>query len=194
VRGTTKARKDGMSADGAGVEIRRCRASDIEALGIVGPAAYAEAYGYLWDDPSAFLRQLTTFSASAFAGLLAREETRIWVATLCGDVVGFLSMNLGVADPITNADGGAEIGRIYILGPARRLRIGSRLLTAAIEEASATGCAYVWLDVMASADWARRAYAQWGFEELDGTTFTGGVAAGLADMLVMAKPTGGSAG
>ena len=181
-----------MAAGSAELEIRRCRMSDIDALGVVGPAAYAEAYAYLWDDPSAFLRQLTTFSAAAFGDLLKRGDARTWVSTLDGEIVGFLTMNPGVADPVTGASGGAEIARIYILGPARRLGIGPRLLAAATEEAVRKGCTYAWLHVMASADRARGAYARWGFVELGRTVFAGGVAAGFADMVVMSRSITGS--
>ena len=179
-----------MATNGPKILIRRAEEADLIALGIVGPAAYSEAYAYLWDDPHAFLRQLKTFSAEAFAKHLSRENARVWVAEIDDDIVGFLTMNLGAADPVTGSAGGAEIARIYILGPARRLRLGRRLMEAAIDEALAEGTAYVWLHVMASAEWARRAYLQWGFSELGGTTFTGGVAAGLTDMVVMAMLIG----
>ena len=177
-----------MAWEESEVVIRRATEADAGALGVVGPAAYAETYAYLWDDPLAYLRQLTTFSTSAFAELIARENAHVWVAAIRGEIVGFLSMNLDTADPVTGAGHGAEIARIYILRQARRLRLGHRLLEAAIEESLAEGTAYVWLHVMASADWARRAYAQWGFSELGGTAFAGGVAEGLADMVVMARP------
>ncbi len=177
-----------MEFDEPKILIRRAQATDLALLGVVGPAAYAEAYAYLWGNPRAFLRQLKTFSEGAFAEHLHRETARIWVAMVNGDIVGFLTMNLGAADPVTGSAGGAEIARIYILGPASRLRLGRRLLKAAMEQALAEGAAYVWLHVMASADRARRAYLQWGFSELGRTTFTGGVAAGLSEMVVMAMP------
>ena len=40
--------------------VRRATAQDTEVLGIIGPAAYAEAYGYLWDRPDAYSDQLRT--------------------------------------------------------------------------------------------------------------------------------------
>src|SRR5215469_3882742 len=41
--------------------IRRATLEDAEVLGIIGPAAYAEGYGYLWDRPDAYSDQLRTF-------------------------------------------------------------------------------------------------------------------------------------
>ena len=45
--------------------VRRATTQDADVLGIIGPAAYAEAYGYLWDRPDAYFDQLRTFGAPA---------------------------------------------------------------------------------------------------------------------------------
>jgi hypothetical protein len=45
--------------------VRRATAGDAEALGIIGPAAYAEAYSYLWDRPDAYSDHLRTFGPHA---------------------------------------------------------------------------------------------------------------------------------
>ncbi len=39
-----------------GPVVRRAAPEDAGRLGFVGPAAYAAAYGYLWDDAAAFAR------------------------------------------------------------------------------------------------------------------------------------------
>jgi hypothetical protein len=38
--------------------VRPAVAEDASMLGIIGPAAYAEAYAYLWDRPGAYSEQL----------------------------------------------------------------------------------------------------------------------------------------
>ena len=96
-------------------------------------------------------------------------------------------MIAGSPDPIRRQPGGAELPRIYLLRPARRLQVGRRLLDAAVSEAAAIGASYVWLDVMASADEARGAYMSWGFQELGTWVFRQPVARGMADMVVLAK-------
>jgi len=169
------------------VRIRRATAGDAVRLGIVGPAAYADAYAYLWDDPVSFVQQLDTFGPSAFEELISRDGAYVWVAESAGDILGFLTMVAMSPDPIRRLDGGAELPRIYLVRPARRLRLGRRLLDVAISEATAIGTSYVWLDVMASADEARRAYMNWGFSELGSWVFQRPVAPGMADMVVLAK-------
>ena len=75
--------------------VRRATAQDAEVLGIIGPAPYAEAYGYLWDRPDAYSDQLRTFGAPAFASLLAQPDARLWIGEVGGAAVGFLSMIVG---------------------------------------------------------------------------------------------------
>ena len=94
------------------VIVRRATVEDANVLGIIVPAAYAEAYGYLWDRPDAYSDQLRTFGAPAFASLLAKPEARLWIGEVEGAAVGFLSMIVGSLDPIERRSGGALIPRI----------------------------------------------------------------------------------
>ena len=181
-----------MALSDSGIRIRRAGPADAPALGVVGPAAYAEAYSTFWDEPSAYLRQLTSFGQAAFEACLGRPNARVWVAEAGSDIVGFLIMNLATPDPVTGRAGGAELARIYILGVARGHGVGPRLLTAAIKAARAAGCDYVWLHVLERADWARRPYARWGFREMASTRFDGGVADGFAGMRVMVREVAGA--
>ena len=160
---------------------------DAGLLGIIGPAAYAEAYGHLWDRPDAYADQLQTFGWDAVKLLLARPDARVWVGETRGTVVGFLSMIIGSIDPVEHRPGGALLPRIYILGPARRMGLGRLLLDAAMGQAAVEGLSHVWLDVMVSADSARSAYLKWGFCEIGGRVFGKPVRPGLSDMVVMTK-------
>ena len=174
--------------------VRRATVDDAEVLAIIGPAAYAEAYGNLWDRPDAYSDHLRTFGLRAFESLLARPEARLWIGEVRRAVVGFLSMIVGSVDPIERRLGGAEIPRIYVIGPAQRTGLGRLLLDAAIEQATTEGVSHVWLDVMASATAARRAYAKWGFREIGGRRFQKPVKVGQSDMVVLLKGVKQSAG
>jgi diamine N-acetyltransferase len=167
--------------------VRPATAEDAYMLGIIGPAAYAEAYAYLWDRPGAYCKQLQSFGQRAFEALLTRTDARVWVGEVAATMVGFLSMIVGSLDPVEHRPRGAELPRIYILGSAQRIGLGRLLVEAAVKQAAAEGLSYVWLDVMASADRARRAYAKWGFYELSSKRFQKTVKTGLSDMVVLAK-------
>jgi diamine N-acetyltransferase len=104
--------------------VRRATVEDAEVLGIIGPAAYAEAYGYLWDGADAYFDQLGTFGVRAFEALLARPEARLWIGEVRGTVVGFLSMIVGSVDPAERRLGGGETPRIYVIGPGQHTGLG----------------------------------------------------------------------
>jgi diamine N-acetyltransferase len=167
--------------------VRTATPEDAYMLGIIGPAAYAEAYAYLWDRPGAYFEQLQSFGQRAFEALVTRTDARVWVGEVAGTMVGFLSMIVGSVDPVEHRPRGAELPRIYILGSAQRMGLGRLLVDAAVKQAAAEGLSYVWLDVMTSADRARRAYAKWGFHELGRKRFEKTVKDGLSDMVVLAK-------
>src|SRR5215469_12969414 len=146
--------------------VRPATSEDAYMLGIIGPAAYAEAYAYLWDPPGAYSEQLQSFGQRAFEALLTRSDTRVWVGEFAGIMVGFLSMIVGSLDPVEHRPNGAELPRIYILGSAQRIRLGRLLVDTAVKQAAVEGLSYVWLDVMTSADRAWRAYVKWVFTSL----------------------------
>jgi len=146
--------------------VRRAVPADAVALGFVGPAAYAAAYGDLWDDPAALADWLATYGETAQTAFIARSDTRVFVAEVDDRIVGFATMIIGSANPATRETGGAEIPRIYLLPGAQGVGLGRRLVEAAIAEARALGLSHVWLDHMQDAAHAGQAYRKWGFEPL----------------------------
>jgi len=168
--------------------ISRATGADVPDLGIIGPAAYAAAYHDDWDDPVSFFWQVQTFGPEAMAATLARADARVWIARQEGVGVGFLTMFVRSLEPINQRPDGAEIPRVYLLPGARRGGIGKKLLEAAEAQAKAEGCAYVWLDVMEHAEWARAAYARWGFTDIGAKIFSGVLRPGRSRaMRVMVK-------
>ena len=169
------------------VQVRLATADDAGTLGIIGPAAYATAYADIWDDAAAFVDKLDSFSAACFAECLASPASRIWIAEQRGKAVGYLTLVLDSPSPITHRARGAEITRFYLLGPASGQGIGKTLFDAACTEARAHGAAYLWLDLMAHADWAREAYERLGLRVTGSTQMTQPVKADKRDKLVMER-------
>jgi len=165
--------------------IRPATAGDAEVLERIGVAAYLAAYAGLWDRPEALTAQLDTFRAEAFAELLARPQARVWIAEWQGEAVGFLSLIAGSPGPVSSRAGGAEIPRIYLLPEACGRGLGFQLLRAAVAFAGAEGLCYLWLDVMAVARPAIKAYRRWGFVETGRKTFGRPLRAGMTEMLVL---------
>jgi ribosomal protein S18 acetylase RimI-like enzyme len=167
--------------------IREAMPDDCAALGVVAPAAYAAAYAYLWEDPAAFVEQLRSFDADAFAQQIEDPQFSVWIAELSGAPVGFLTLKFDSDEPVAKRPGGAEIPRIYFLPQASGRGIAVSMVRQAEEKARAAGARYVWLDAMASADWAQRAYEKWGFEKIGRDRFPKNVKKSEADMVVMIK-------
>jgi diamine N-acetyltransferase len=167
--------------------IRRATPSDIPALGLIGPVAYAEAYGDWWETPAAYYAYLEGFSTTAFERFFALPEARVWVAEMAGAPVGFLTMRLDTPDPISGEAGGAELPKIYMLTMARGQGVGRALLNTAEAEAQAAGARYLWLDSMARAEWAWRRYQQWGFLRIGEVTLDIGLKPDRTILLIMKR-------
>ncbi|MBX9816034.1 MAG: GNAT family N-acetyltransferase [Sphingomonas sp.] len=169
------------------MSVRPASAADVAALGIIGPAAYAEAYGGWWTSAAGLARHLESFGAAAFAALLADPGARVWVAEQQGAVVGFLTLHLDSPDPIRGRASGGECRRVYLLRAAMGQGLGRALCDAAVEAARAAGLDHLWLDVMAEAPWAVNAYRAWGFEEIGRKQFHNALRGDLREMIVMAR-------
>lgn len=172
------------------VHVRRATLDDAPELGFVAPVAYAEAYAYLWPTPQGYVQHLQTFGERSFRRVLTSDHMRVWVAIVDDRIAGFLSMNMSSADPVRRAPSGAGLPRIYCLSQTRGMGLGRKLFDRALKDARAAGKAYLWLDVMTSADWALKTYQSWGFEEVGRRLFGGGVRPELSEMIIMVRPTG----
>ncbi len=167
--------------------VRVATAADVDALGTIGPLAYAQAYGAWWVDKAALALHARSFDAAAFTILLADPRISVWIAERGDDPVGFLTMHRDSPDPVTARANGVELRRIYLLQDAMRGGLGRLLAEAAIDQARAEGYDHVWLDVMAQADWAVAAYRRWGFAEIGQKMFENTLRGDLRQMIVMAR-------
>ncbi len=167
--------------------IRPATIEDCETLGVIAPAAYAAAYAYLWDDVGAFIEQLKSFGPDIFAEQINDPRFFVWLAEQSGAPVGFLTLKLDSSEPVSNRANGAEIPRIYFLPQGAGRGLARPMLREAEKTARDHGAAYLWLDAMASADWAQRTYKKWGFQKIGRDRFPKNVKDGEADMIVMVK-------
>ena len=169
------------------VSIRPATGEDALALGVIAPAAYAASYAYLWDDGAAFVEQLKSFSADIFQEQIADPQFGVWLAEIDGQPVGFLTLKFDSPEPVEAAPNGAEIPRIYFLPHGTGRGLAKLLFDEAESAARARNVPYLWLDAMASADWAQRTYKKWGFSEIGRTRFPKNVREDERDMIVMIK-------
>jgi GNAT superfamily N-acetyltransferase len=167
--------------------IRRANGDDAPQLGIVGPASYAAAYGYLWPEPAPLMRHLQTYGEAAVRAAMEDANTAFWLAETDGVAAGFAMAVRGSENPETGSRSGVELRRMYLLPNVRGGGLGKRLYDAVEDDARAQGHNHVWLDVMDSADWAYGAYLRWGFMELGTRTFDKAVYEDRRKMILLAK-------
>lgn len=174
----------------ARVTVRRATRRDADLLSMIGTAAYAATYADIWEDAAGLVDKLATFRADAFADCLQSANAHTWIAALDGAPVGFLTLVTGVPSPASKREGGAEITRFYLLGPASGQGIGGALFEAALAEATTAGARYLWLDLMAHADWAVKAYTRLGFRVTGRTEMTAAVRLDRRAKRVMEREVG----
>ncbi|MEM8696982.1 MAG: GNAT family N-acetyltransferase [Pseudomonadota bacterium] len=166
--------------------IRQAGEADAAQLGIVGPAAYAAAYGYLWPEPEPLMRHLESFGEAAVRSAM-EEGALFWLAESDGTAIGFAMAIGGSSNPETGSETGIELRRMYLLPNVRGSGLGKRIYDVIEAHAREQGHDHVWLDVMASADWAHGAYLRWGFTEIGSRTFDKAVYEDRRDMILLAK-------
>ncbi len=169
------------------VSVRRATLHDAALLSMIGTAAYAATYADIWENAGGLADKLATFRPDAFADCLQSANAQTWIATLDGAPAGFLTLVNGVPSPASKRDGGAEITRFYLLGPASGQGIGRALFEAALAEATTVGARYLWLDLMAHAHWAEKAYIRLGFRVTGQSEMTAAVRADRRAKLVMER-------
>lgn len=167
--------------------IRRANREDAAQLGIVGPASYAAAYGYLWPEPEPLMQHLESFGEAAVRSAMEDDRVAFWLAESNGVAVGFAMAIRGSENPETGSDTGVELRRMYLLPNVRGSGLGKRLYEAVEAIAVEHGHDHIWLDVMDSADWAYGAYLRWGFLEVGSRTFDKAVYEDRRKMILLAK-------
>jgi len=167
--------------------VRVAERADANQLGIIGPAIYAENYGHMWGNTAAYAEQLATFGCGSVGDFITRPDTKTWLVEADHRAIGFLSLVLGSPDPVDARTDGAEVPRIYLLGPARGKGLAAKLMAEADRYARTTGANHLWLDAMREAPWAWQTYSKWGFSEIGETAFPADMKPEFKPMVVMRR-------
>ena len=167
--------------------VRPAGPEDAARLGIVGPASYAAAYGYLWPNPAPLMQHLESYGEAAVRSAMEDANTKFWLAEGDGTAVGFAMAVHRSPNPVTKSDTGVELRRVYLLSNLRGSGLGKKLYETVLEDAKDAGRDHIWLDVMDSADWAYGAYLRWGFDEIGARSFDREVYEDRRKMILLSK-------
>lgn len=150
-----------------GAAIRPATPADVPALARLAAVTFTETFGQLYapEDLAAFLSAART--ESAYARLLSDPEVFVCLATGDdGDPIGYLvagPCKLPVGNPEPAA---GEIRELYVRAGLHNRRLGSRLLTAALEWLAARRRSPVYVGVWSGNTGAQRLYGRFGFEKV----------------------------
>lgn len=88
-----------------------------------------------------------SFDPDVIAGQLADARTDTWWVLDAGIPVGYLKVNRGTAQTVSDLTDGLEVEQVYIRRSHQGRGLGRRLLDLADETARGHGLGYVWLGV-----------------------------------------------
>jgi GNAT superfamily N-acetyltransferase len=151
--------------------LRPAVAGDALCIGVLGMQVFLETYAPDGIRPDLAREVLQMLSPEATAAALARDDQRLIVAEREGHLLGFAHWRPGAAHEGVPARRPAELFRLYVLQRFAGLGLGTRLLRAAEEAATATGADTMWLTAWAGNERARAFYPRRGYTDVGTTAY-----------------------
>lgn len=145
---------------------RRATAADAESLARIAAATFIETFGHLYppEDLQAYLAK--TYTVEKSRSQLADPKTGVWFATLENDEpAGFIVVGRCKL-PVENLEPNAgEIQQLYVYSKHHNLRMGSRLLSTALDWLESERFAPLYVGVWSENLGAQRLYERHGFRK-----------------------------
>jgi ribosomal protein S18 acetylase RimI-like enzyme len=157
------------------VVVRRATYEDAASLALVGGATFLDAFAGLIDGRDIVEHCVRQHSAGVYESWLSSPDAALWLADARngGAPVGYAVLDnpqLTIAEP-----GDLEVKRIYVLSRFHGTGVGSRLMTAALDEARRRGATRALLGVYSENRRALAFYAKYGFTRVGDRRFRVGV-------------------
>jgi GNAT superfamily N-acetyltransferase len=151
--------------------IRLATAADAALLAAIGEETFRDTFAA--DNTAA---DMEAYVAAAFgpeqqSRELADPGTKILVAELGGDAIGYVRLMFGAAPACVRASHPVEISRFYARKPWIGRGVGAALMTRALSEARTAGCDVAWLGVWERNVRAIAFYEKWGFRPVGEQVF-----------------------
>ncbi|OHT16201.1 protease synthase and sporulation negative regulatory protein PAI 1 [Tritrichomonas foetus] len=121
------------------------------------------------EDMEKYLKE--SFSDEKVRKELQNKNSIIHLATVGENPVGYMKVNFGESQTERDYPGSMELERLYIIKSAKRLGIGSKLMSLALEYAKEAKVPFVWLGVWEKNFPAQKFYEKHGFSVCGSHTF-----------------------
>ena len=141
-----------------------------EALALIGPASFLEAFAGVLQGEDILAHCRNTHSLAKYSGWLAEPETRACLAEVKGAPVGY-ALLCAPDLPIPTTPDDLELKRIYLLHRFQGTGIGSALMRWSIETARAMGKKRLLLGVHDGNQQAIAFYKRHGFAQVGTRSF-----------------------
>lgn len=149
------------------VEIKKATFNDSKLLQEIGRNTFFETFADSNSEENMTNYLEEGFSIEKLTNELNNPDSDFFIATIDGEVVGYLKLNFGVSQTELQDNNGLEIERIYVLQKFHGKKVGQILYEKAIQVAIDKQVNYVWLGVWEENLRAIRFYEKNGFVAFD---------------------------
>lgn len=146
------------------VNIREASNAELETLQQISKSTFAETFSIHNSEENMRKYLRDNLSLEKLGEEMRNPKSSFYFVEMKGTVVGYLKLNVGVAQNEWKEDSGMEIERIYVLKEYQGHKIGQILFEKAISMARSMKMQYVWLGVWEKNERAIAFYTKNGFK------------------------------
>ncbi|HRF47453.1 MAG TPA: GNAT family N-acetyltransferase [Anaerolineales bacterium] len=152
-----------MAENPSNILIRQATAADNELLAAIGAETFRDTFAADNTPEDMALYLAGSFSPERQATELADPASRFLIASLAGDVVGYVRLKFAPPPVSVGAEQAVEIARLYARKAWIGHGVGAALMRASLAAAAQAGLTTIWLDVWEKNPRAIAFYEKWGF-------------------------------
>lgn len=153
------------------LNIRKLTLDDLNALQALGKQTFFETFVGTCSDDDMQKYLEDSFNPAQLETELSNEEMLFYAAESGGEMLGYLKLNIGIAQTEAQSPSAVEIQRIYVLNQYHGKGVGQVLFQQALSFAKQYQADYIWLGVWEHNHKAQNFYRKNGFVAFDKHTF-----------------------
>ena len=149
------------------IEIKRISSNDVVALQNISSQTFIETFAAVNTPENMTSYLVEEFSLEKLSSELINPNIEYYFARIGEEVIGYLKLNIGIAQKELQNENSLEIERIYVSKEYLGKQVGQLLLGKAIAIANDIKLNFIWLGVWEKNQRAIRFYEKNGFEVFD---------------------------
>lgn len=154
-----------------GIEYRRGTPEDALCVSVLAMQVFLDTYASGGVRPDLAREALSVYAPENFARHLAHPSACFILAERLGHLVAFAELALDAVPPQPSLERGAELVRLYVQSPFKRMGLGKVLLAQAEAVAAARSATILWLTAWTGNQPALAFYAAQGYTDVGATQY-----------------------